>query len=126
MSMESPIVWFEIPASDFDRAVRFYETVLGVALTPERMGDGPRMANFPYAPGRAGGSVVEAAPGMPPGSAGVTIYLDAAPDLSVALARVEPAGGRVEMAKTLLSPEIGCIAILIDSEGNRIGLHSPN
>ena len=119
-------MWFEIPATDFERAVGFYETVLGVALKREQMGDGPRMANFPYVEGGAGGSVSEAGPGLEPSAGGVVIYLDAGPDLAPALARVEAAGGKVTMPKTLLCPEVGHIAKFIDTEGNQVALHSIN
>jgi hypothetical protein len=55
---------------------------------------------------------------------GALIYLNANPDLSVYLARVEAAGGKVTVPKTQISPEIGYRACLTDTEGNRLALHS--
>jgi predicted enzyme related to lactoylglutathione lyase len=51
------------------------------------------------------------------------IYLDAGEDLTPVLGRVEPAGGKVVVPKTSIG-EHGAIAVFIDSEGNRVGLHS--
>lgn len=120
----SATVWFEIPSTDFDRAVGFYETVMGATLRREKMGDGPTMAIFPYAEGGVGGSVMEPSPHMLPSTDGVVIYLNAGPDLAGPLSRVEGAGGRITMPKTLICEEIGYMAHFIDSEGNRMALHS--
>jgi uncharacterized protein len=115
------INWFEIPTSDLERAVRFYETVLGVSLKPEVFG-GIRMANFPCAgTGMAGGALVQDARRRP-STEGVLIYLDARGQLDVCLQRVAKAGG------TILTPQLdigdpGFIAILRDTEGNAVGLH---
>lgn len=47
-------------------------------------------------------------------------------DLNAGIKREENAGGRVLQPKTLISDDVGYMAILIDSEGNRIALHSRN
>jgi predicted enzyme related to lactoylglutathione lyase len=59
-----------------------------------------------------------------PSEAGVIIYFNCNPDLSVALSRVEAAGGKTMMPKTLISAENGYMAFVTDSEGNRVALHS--
>lgn len=120
------VVWFEIPAVDYDRAVRFYETVLDVRFKHENMPGWPRMAMLPYCDkGGVGGCIVDATPTHRPADGGPLIYLNAGDDLAGPLSRVEAAGGKSLLPKTLVSPEIGYIAHFIDSEGNRAALHSP-
>jgi predicted enzyme related to lactoylglutathione lyase len=118
------INWFEIPAADFERAVRFYENVFAVALKRENMGGG-LMGVFPYQCPATGGAVCSG-PHFTPGPAGAIIYLDGGPDLAVPLARIEPAGGRIILPKTIITAEIGYMALFVDTEGNQIGLHSLN
>ncbi len=122
--MEPCISWFEIPAADFERAVRFYETVLATTLTREDMGP-MRLALFAGSKDSpVGGAVCHMEGGQPPGPMGALVYLFAGDDLAVALARVPEAGGAVVVPKTLIKPEIGYFAILRDSEGNNVGLYS--
>lgn len=123
--MHTVISWFEIPTADFDRGIRFYETLLGVTLKRGDMG-AMRMAVFPYEEGSsAGGAVIHMAEGgNPPGPMGSVIYLYAGDDLAAALARVEPAGGKVIVSKTLITEKIGYFAVFRDSEGNHVGLYS--
>jgi predicted enzyme related to lactoylglutathione lyase len=122
MSKHNVAVWFEIPARDFARAKRFYETVFGVRLTDERMGDHV-LGVFPHA-GDAVSGCVMSGPGYAPAGDGAVVYINAGADLSGALSRVEAAGGKVALPKTFLSEEIGYFAHFIDSEGNRVGMHS--
>ena len=122
--MSSVIYWFDIPATHFARAVKFYESVLGNKLIQENM-LGAQMAIFPAKPGEATGAIM-AREGVTPGAAGTTIYLKAGNDLAVALARVQTAGGKVVFPKTFIKEGFGYFAIMIDSEGNSVGLHSPN
>jgi predicted enzyme related to lactoylglutathione lyase len=65
-------------------------------------------------------------PGQAPSGSGITLYFKVGDDLAVPLARVEPAGGHILMPKTLISKQIGHIALFHDTEGNRVGLHSMN
>lgn len=122
--MSSVINWFDIPAANFVRAVRFYEAVLNCKLLQENM-LGAQLAMFPAKPGEATGAIM-AREGLTPGPGGTTIYLKAGNDLAAALARVEPAGGKVVFPKTFIKEGFGYFAIMIDSEGNSVGLHSPN
>jgi predicted enzyme related to lactoylglutathione lyase len=121
--MHTPINWFEIPTSDFERGIRFYERVLGVSLKREDMGS-MRLAVFPYADLPVSGAVIHMDGGQPPGPMGTVIYLNGGDDLAVPLARVEPAGGSILIGKTLITPEIGYFALFKDSEGNHVGLYS--
>lgn len=122
--MQPVISWFEIPTADFERGIRFYETVLGVSLRREDMGP-MHMAIFPGemdAP--SGGAVIHMEGGNPPGPMGTVIYLFGGDDLALPLARVEAAGGQVLVPKTLITPEIGYFAVFRDCEGNHVGLYS--
>lgn len=120
------ISWFEIPVNDMDRAVKFYEEVLEVKFERNLMGE-TDMAWFPMtqdAPGAAG-SLVKHPDYYIPSADGVLIYLTAnSGDLSNELARVEPAGGKVIQDKKQISEEYGYMALILDSEGNRVALHS--
>lgn len=122
--MQPCISWFEIPAADFERAIRFYETVMATTLKREDMG-AMRIAMFPGSEDSpVGGAVTYMEGGQPPGPMGTVVYLFAGDDLAVALARVPGAGGEVTVPKTLIAPEIGYFAIFRDSEGNHVGLYS--
>ena len=63
-------------------------------------------------------------PGLTPGPHGPLIYLNAGPDVAPVLARVKANGGQVVIDKTLISDDMGYIGVFIDSEGNRVGVHS--
>ncbi len=117
------INWFEIPALDIKRAQAFYEKVFGFSMYETEM-MGMKMAFFPYQPGsgKATGSLVQG-PDHKVQQEGCVIYLNGDPDLSVALGRVVAAGGKIVMPKTSLG-DFGNMAFFIDTEGNRIGLHS--
>jgi uncharacterized protein len=115
-------VWFEIPSIDFERAVKFYETVFEVKLHRENVGGA--MATFPTNPEQAGGAIVEAQAGYVPSSTGAVIYLNGGTDLAPVLARAAKAGGSVVVPKTALPPGMGHFAHFQDTEGNRVGLHS--
>lgn len=122
--MSTVINWFDIPATDFDRAVKFYETILGAKLIQENM-LGARMAIFPAKPGEATGAIM-ARDGVLPATGGTTIYLKAGNDLGTALARVEKAGGKLLHPKTFIKEGMGYFGLILDTEGNSVGLHSPN
>lgn len=84
---------------------------------------GSEMAFFPSEDG-VGGAVVSG-DGYEPNDKGSLVYLNGGEDLSDALSRVEKAGGKVIVPKTQISPEIGHFALFIDTEGNKVALHSP-
>lgn len=126
MELTNNIVgWIEIPVSDMTRAIKFYETVFGYKLERHEMGD-LDMAWFPFAevPGSPG-SLVYHKDFYKPSTDGVLIYFTSPTgDLSNELAKVESAGGQVLMPKKLITDDIGYMALCIDTEGNRIALHS--
>lgn len=118
--------WFEIPVSDMDRAIQFYETVFEFQLHRQKM-DELDMAWFPWdekAPGTAG-SLVHNPEFYKPAQDGTLVYFYApSGDLNNELARIASAGGKVLIPKRQISPEHGYMAVVIDTEGNRIALHS--
>lgn len=121
-TMKNAINWFEIPATDFDRAVRFYSAIYDNDMPTRDMGH-IKMGFFSHEQGQVGGAVVSG-DGYLPSEVGCKVYLNGGEDLSVVLDRVETASGSVVMGKTEISPEIGYFAIIQDTEGNHIYLHS--
>jgi predicted enzyme related to lactoylglutathione lyase len=124
--MAHAVAWFEIPANDFRRAKSFYETICGVELQEVPSPDGRQTAMFPsdWQQGEIGGSIA-AGEGAVPGAVGTVVFLAASPDLQVVLDRVEGAGGQVLTPKMAIGMEgAGYMAMIMDTEGNRIGLHS--
>jgi len=127
--MANVINWFEIPAKDFNRACSFYEELLGgsvhkIEASPEmplKMGFLP---GYDQNSGEVGGAVV-AGEGYEPSATGSVVYLNGGDDLSGTLGKVESAGGKVVLPKTAIG-ENGFIAQFMDSEGNRVALHSMN
>lgn len=123
--MTNAISWFEIPSTDLDRATKFYETIFSLQLTPMDM-QNIRMRMFPIEDmSGIGGAVVDSGGFHKPSATdGPLIYLNGNPDLQKVLDKVEEAGGKVLVPKTEITPEYGSMAVIIDTEGNRIGLHS--
>ena len=123
-TLKNAINWFEIPALNFDRAVRFYGDIYAREMPTRDMGH-IKMGFFSHEQGQVGGAVVSG-DGYQPSVDGSKVYLNGGSDLVTVLARVEAAGGKVVMGKTAISPEIGFFAIIDDTEGNRVYLHSMN
>ncbi|MBS0467214.1 MAG: VOC family protein [Proteobacteria bacterium] len=123
----NPVVWFEIYVQDMQRAQAFYESVFQFKLetlpTPEGDLHGLQMLRFPgdMATMGASGALVKME-GVPSGGGGTLVYL-ACEDCAVEQGRVEAAGGKVFKPKFSIAPH-GHIALVVDTEGNCIGLHS--
>jgi predicted enzyme related to lactoylglutathione lyase len=122
------INWFEIPVADFDRAKKFYETIMATTM-PEKTVGNTRIAFFQYdrsEDGR-GGAIVYDPEFYMPSANGTLIYLNCEPDVQKVLDRVENAGGKILQNNTPvdLTQDLGNWALIMDSEGNRIALHSP-
>lgn len=118
--------WFEIPATDFQRAKKFYENIFGIQMDVQNM-MGMDMAFFPMegGNGKASGAVVKGEM-YKPSMEGSIIYLNANPAMDNIVAKIEKEGGKILMPKTQITPEIGYMAFFVDSEGNRMALHSQN
>lgn len=121
--MANAVNWFEIPATNFDRASKFYSTVLDKQLAINEI-MGIQMAMLPSENNGVGGAVCTGE-GYVPSQEGSTIYLNGGEDLSDPLSRVETAGGKVLLPKTQITEEIGFFAVFLDSEGNKVAFHSP-
>jgi len=118
--------WFEIPVTDMQRAKHFYQTIFGIHMEEMNMSE-MVMAGFPGEPGsgKAMGALVKSEYHKP-STDGVVVYLNANPDMSDVLKRIENEGAQIVMPKTQITPEIGYMAFFIDTEGNKIALHSQN
>jgi len=123
MKSASAVNWFEIPVADLNRAVTFYETILGSRMRREVFG-GMDTALFPYdnAGSGVGGALMQD-PKNTPRAEGTLIYLNCEGHLEEVIDRVAPAGGAVVLPKTDIGAP-GFISIIQDTEGNRVGLHS--
>jgi predicted enzyme related to lactoylglutathione lyase len=123
--MKHAISWFEIPSKDLERATKFYEDIFQLKMIPM---DTPnlRMRMFPIEDMMNVGGAVVHSNGfhIPSSTDGPFIYLNGNPDVQNILDRVEKAGGKVLVQKTEISPEYGYIGVFLDTEGNRVGLHS--
>jgi len=123
--MKNAINWFEIPVNNYERAKKFYGTILDLEITDYHMPEkNMKYGMFPYDMENmgVGGAIVQMKE-MNPSTDGSTVYLNGGDDLNVALGKVEAAGGQVVMPKTDID-ENGFIAQFIDTEGNRVALHS--
>ena len=123
--MKNAISWFEIPVIELARATKFYETIFGISLAPLDM-ENVKMRMFPIDDRMGvGGALIDSGGFHKPSlTDGPLIYLNGNPDLQRVLDKVEDAGGKIMVPKTEISPEYGYMAVIIDTEGNRIGLHS--
>jgi predicted enzyme related to lactoylglutathione lyase len=124
IEMKSHISIFEIPATDISRAVNFYQAILGVNIEKMEM-PGMEMGIFPYEEQMVTGVIMKGE-GFKPSADGVTIYLNAGDNLQTILDKVEKNGGKILMPKTAHADESGFFALFLDTEGNRLGLNSPN
>ncbi len=116
--MKKLISWVEVPASDFDRAVNFYNEILGLNLEKMDFGE-EKMACFPGDEG-----AISLAPGFHPSRDGVLASFNVGNELDTTIEKIVSAGGSIVSNKTKIEAEgRGYFALFIDSEGNRIGLY---
>jgi uncharacterized protein len=119
------INWFELPVNDFDRAKKFYETIFDYQMPENTMG--PARMGFllyDFQNGGRGGAIVHNPGFYTPSANGTLVYLNGDPDLQLILSRVPGAGGKVLQEKTDIGAGLGFMAHILDSEGNRVALHS--
>lgn len=122
--MSNSINWFAIPTSDFERALDFYNALFDNGMHRMNMG-GNDLAFFPAEQGSVSGHIFYSED-FKPSDKGPLLYLNGGDDLQPLLDKVEAAGGKIIAGKRQVTPEIGYVAEFIDSEGNKIALHSPN
>jgi predicted enzyme related to lactoylglutathione lyase len=124
--MTNAISWFEIPTTDINRAQQFYETIFNIKLNPLNLPQ-IKMRMFPIDNPMTGigGALVDSGGFHKPSvTEGPLIYLNGNPDVQIILDKVEAAGGKIMMPKTTISDEYGDMAVIIDTEGNRIAFHN--
>ncbi len=121
------ITWFEIPVSDIDRAKTFYETIFDIEMITRKDGDDEAVF-FPFNPnvvqatsGRVTGVLSKSARNSP-STNGTMVYLNASPSIQTVLDKVQQAGGKIIAPKIQIPA--GIIAVIIDTEGNKVGLHA--
>lgn len=127
MELTNAINWFEIPVDNFDRAKKFYETIFNYQMPENQMGPA-RMGFFLYdfQNSKIGGAIVHNPGFYSPQKDGTLVYLNCNPDLQAVLDKVNDAGGKIIMGKKVISPDqnLGFFALINDTEGNRVALHS--
>jgi predicted enzyme related to lactoylglutathione lyase len=125
MVFKHAISWFEIPTADINRAQKFYETIFDISMVSLDLPQ-IKMRLFPIEDmmNIGGALTFNKEFYTPSATSGVLLYLNGNPDLQKVLDRIDTAGGKIVVPKTQISPEHGYMAVFIDTEGNRIGLHS--
>lgn len=123
-NMNTFVSIFEIPATNISRAIKFYESILNIDIQPLEF-PGIEMGLFPYEDQVVTGVIMKGE-GYKPSAEGVTLYLNGGENLQIILDKVEEHGGKILIPKTPHADESGFFAIFLDSEGNKMGLHSQN
>lgn len=118
-SQNNRAVWFDIPVADLDRAANFYRAVLGVGVNKETYGE-MSFCVIDHQDGN-GGCLIHSKEEIAAG--GVLIYLNVDGRIQDAIGKVVPNGGTVIEPTHSIGPH-GFRAVVLDSEGNRIALHS--
>jgi predicted enzyme related to lactoylglutathione lyase len=122
INMKNLISIVEIPVTNFTRAVQFYQTILGVSIDEVDMA-GTQMGVLP-SDGETVNVVLAKGSDYKPTTDGAVLYLNAGNDLQPTLDKIKQNGGQVIVPKTEINPEMGFFALFIDTEGNKLGLHS--
>lgn len=120
--MTNSINWFEIPVLDFARAKKFYETLYDAEIMEMPFPDG-KYGMLPSDMEKGVGGGIAQYEGFVPSANGALVYLNGGEDLSIPLSKVEAAGGKIIMPKTSIGPN-GFMAQILDTEGNKVALHS--
>ena len=123
--MKNAVSWFEIPTKDLSRAQKFYEAIFGFKMIPLEVAQ-LKMRMFPIedSSGIGGALVYNEQFYKSSATDGALVYLNANPDVQNVLDKIEAAGGKILVPKTLISPDYGHMAMFTDTEGNRVALHS--
>lgn len=116
------INWFEIPCQNLERAAKFYEAVLDIALQREDFMGVPHAIFKTSTTEGVGGALVQDSNNTP-AARGSRVYLSADGKLDACIARIEQHGGQIVQPRTSIGP-LGALAMLRDTEGNYVGLHS--
>ncbi|MCI0448467.1 MAG: VOC family protein [Chlorobi bacterium] len=121
--MRNTINWFELPVVNFERAKKFYETIFEIKMEDSMMG--PYRMGFFASDGQGVSGALVHGEGYEPSDKGAIVYLNADGIINEVLVRIPKAGGKVVVPRTPITPEIGDFAIFLDTEGNKVALHTP-
>ncbi len=121
--MRNTINWFELPVTDFERAKKFYEAILECKIEDQMMG--PYRMGFLPGDGKGVSGAIVHGEGYEPSDKGAMIYLNADGIIDEVIGRIDKSGGKVVVPRTPITPEIGDFAIFLDTEGNKVALHTP-
>ena len=121
-NINNSLNWFEIPVVDFERARTFYSKIYDYEMPSVTMGKS-QLGFFPVQPHCIGGAIIKEE-GRRPNQQGTLVYLNGGDDLDNVLKRVENAGGSILQQKSEISKDYGFFALLLDTEGNKLALHS--
>jgi uncharacterized protein len=123
-NLKNSLNWAEIPVTDFERAKKFYSTIYDYEMPTQQMGSNLMGFLLMEQESQGVGAGIVKGDGYVPSQEGTLIYLNGGKDLNVVLNRVEAAGGKVLVPKTQITAEIGYFALFLDTEGNKLGIHS--
>lgn len=123
-TLKSLVSWIEIPVENMERAKKFYEAIFEIQLQEMKFGD-LTMAFFPVDQTGIGGALCQQKEHYKPSNNGIVIYLMADPGINLMLEKVINANGKIFQVKKQISenPEYGFMALIEDTEGNRIALY---
>src|SRR5687767_8439349 len=122
--MKNLISIVEIPTIEFPRAVAFYQTILNTSIEEINM-DGILMGLFPSDGETVSVALINSSQ-YKTSMDGSVVYFNAGNDLQIVLDKIKANGGKIIIPKTEISPEMGFYAMFMDTEGNKLGLHSKN
>lgn len=120
-AMANQVVWVDIPVLKLDRAIRFYSAVIGTQVQKLEY-PGGAIGTIPHKDNESGGCLYVSEE-VKPSADGPLVYLNVHGRIDEAVEAVEPSGGKILKAKESMGP-FGFRAIILDTEGNRIALHS--
>lgn len=121
VNVSNQVVWFDIPCKDLNRAIAWYSAVLGSTVVKEDYGEFS-MGILPHSDSTVGGCLA-VLQDTEPSDRGILIYLNCEGRLEEAVSLVEENGGTIRVPIHVIGPH-GRRAIVIDSEGNRVALHT--
>lgn len=124
--LHNAVSWFEIPVADFDRAKQFYSTIYDFDMPVMDMGAVKMGILLHHRDNGGVGGAIMSGEMYVPSKQGSRVYLNAGNDLNIVLNRVEAAGGKVVLPKSFLGDSMGHMAVIEDTEGNYVSLHSVN
>lgn len=119
--MANRVVWADIPVLKLDRAIRFYSAVIGMQVEKTEY-PGGAIGSLPHKDNEASACLF-VSDKVKPSADGPLVYLNVHGRIDEAIEAVEPSGGKILQAKESIVP-FGFRAIVLDTEGNRIALHS--